>query len=117
MLFKGEISDKGANHTAQASSKGIRLKRNSQIPHFPGVLLEMADFKEVPAKIAEIYQEGLQMKWLGSHRTRVYFVEKWITRLEIKFAFMQDVNYSVAPVGGATLVPIHIGNVGPKTSD
>ena len=77
----------------------------------------MADFKEVPAKIAEIYQEGLQMKWLGSHRTRVYFVEKWITHLEIKFAFMQDVNYSVAPVGGATLVPIHIGNVGPKTSD
>ena len=78
----------------------------------------MADFKEVPAKIAEVYQEDkLQMKWLGSHRTRVYFVEKWITHLEIKFAFMQDVNYSVAPVGGATLVPIHIGNVEPKTSD
>ena len=118
ILCKGEISDKEANRSAQVNSKDIKLRTDCTTPQPPGVLLEMDAFKEVHARMAGMYHvDKSQMKWPESRHMRVYYAVKWIIHSKTKFVFTQDVNYSVALVGGAMSVPTLTANARLRISD
>ena len=117
-MYKGETSGKEANRSARVNSKDIKMRTDCTTPQPPGVLLEMDAFKEAPARMAGRYHvDKSQMKWPESRRMLVYYAGEWIIHSRTKFVFMQDVNYSVALVGGVMLEPTLTANAKLRISD